>query len=361
MLVQQTSRFLHKKNKATLLFKLDITKAFDSVSWPFLVEVMRQLGFGQIWRGIICGLLASSSTQVMLNGFPGKHIIHRRGLRQGDPLSPLLFILAMDVLVYMFSKAEEAGLLQQLSNRRKLHRISLYADDVALFVHPAAADLSITLSILQLFGDASGLHNNAHKSNAIPIRCSEEDMMEAQSLLPCEISSFPWRYLGLPLSLHKLSRQQFQPSINRIANQISSWKADLLTKAGRRVQVQHVLTSMTVYMAMAVDIPQWGSDAIDKIRKGLLWRDRKEVKGGHCLVAWGKVCRPLQLRGLGISSLTELCWALLMRWLWLSKTDISRPLFSLPIKIPKKATSFFNEVVLTEVGDGVNTKFWKDK
>ena len=124
MLVQQTSRLLHQQHKASLLYKLDITKAFDSISWPFLVEVLKQLGFGQIWRDIICGLLTSSSTQVMLNGFPGQHIIHRRGLRQGDPLSPLLFILAMDVLVYMFSKAEEEGLLQQLSNRKKLHRIS---------------------------------------------------------------------------------------------------------------------------------------------------------------------------------------------------------------------------------------------
>jgi hypothetical protein len=118
---------------------------------------------------------------------------------------------------------------------------------------------------------------------------------EAQGLLPCEISSFLCRYLGLPLSLHKLSRQQFQPFIDRIADQLSSWKADLLTKAGRRVQVQHVLTSMTVYMAMAVDIPQWGLDAnaIDRIRKGFLWRRRKEVKDGHCLVVWGKVCHPL--------------------------------------------------------------------
>jgi hypothetical protein len=74
MLVQQTSRLLHHQKKACLLLKLDITKAFDSVSWPFLIEVMKQLGFGQIWRDIICGLLAYSSTQVLLNGFPGKHI-----------------------------------------------------------------------------------------------------------------------------------------------------------------------------------------------------------------------------------------------------------------------------------------------
>jgi hypothetical protein len=71
-----------------------------------------------------------------------------------------------------------------------------------------------------------------------------------------------------------------------------------MTRAGRTVPVQHVLTSMTVYLAMAVDIPQWGLDAIDKIRRGFLWRGRKEARGGHCLVAWGKVCCPWSLEGL---------------------------------------------------------------
>lgn len=111
MLVQQTSRLLHQQNKANLLLKLDITKAFDSVSWPFLIEVMKKLGFGQIWRDLVCGLLATSFTRILLNGLPGRHIKHRRGLRQGDPLSPMLFILVMNVLVYMFSKAENEGLL----------------------------------------------------------------------------------------------------------------------------------------------------------------------------------------------------------------------------------------------------------
>jgi hypothetical protein len=134
---------------------------------------MQQIGFGHIWRDIVCGLLASSTTQVMLNGSPGEHIAHRRGLRQGDPLSPMLFILVMDVLGLLFSKAEEAGLLQQLSRRKKLHRISIYADDVAMFLHPTAEETSITLDILQLFGDASGLINNAQKSNVYPIQCPE--------------------------------------------------------------------------------------------------------------------------------------------------------------------------------------------
>ena len=115
MLVQQTARFLHQQKQPRILLKLDISKAFDSVSWPFLIEILQHLGLGQIWRDILCGLLSSSSTQVLLNGIPGKHIYHQRGLRQGDPLSPMLFILVMDVLGYMISQAETDSLLQPLS------------------------------------------------------------------------------------------------------------------------------------------------------------------------------------------------------------------------------------------------------
>jgi hypothetical protein len=185
----------------------------------------------------------------------------------------------MDVLGYLFSKAEEAGLLQQLA-ARKLHRVSIYADDVALFLHPTVDEISITLDILQLFGSASGLKNNAQKSNVYPILCSEETLLEVQSLLPCETAAFPCKYLGLPLSLHKLSKQQFQPYVERFVDQLPNCKADLMTRAGRRILVQHVLTGMTVYLAMAIDIPHWALDAIDKIRKGFLWRGRKEARGG---------------------------------------------------------------------------------
>lgn len=109
MLVQQMARYLHQQKQARILLKLDITKAFDSVSWPFLLEVLRNLGFGQIWCDIISGLLTSSSTQVIVNGIPGEKITYQRGLRQGDPLSPMLFILVMDVLCYMVKKASRGG------------------------------------------------------------------------------------------------------------------------------------------------------------------------------------------------------------------------------------------------------------
>ena len=181
------------------------------------------------------------------------------------------------------------------------------------------------MDILNLFGEASGLKTNLQKSTVIPIRCAELEIATIQNLLPCPHSEFPCRYLGVPLSLRKLTKERVQPIIDRIADQLPSWKADLVTTAGRRVLVQSVLTGMLIYLAMAFDFPTWAFKAVDKIRRGFLWRGRKDAKGGHCLVAWVKVCRPPELGGLGISDLKSLGWSLGMRWVWLQKIEPHRP------------------------------------
>jgi hypothetical protein len=87
MLVQQTARYLHQQKKASILLKLDITKAFDSVSWPFVLEVMKNLGFGQIWCDIISGLLSSSETQVLTMVLLRKNFIPKRAEARGPFVS----------------------------------------------------------------------------------------------------------------------------------------------------------------------------------------------------------------------------------------------------------------------------------
>jgi hypothetical protein len=149
----------------------------------------------------------------------------------------MLFILVMDVLGHMVAKAAAVGVLQPLSSRVVQHRISLYADDVVLFLRPEAMDINVIMSILQLFGEASGLKTNLQKSNVLPIRCTNTELELVQELLPCAVMDFPCKYLGLPLSLKKLTKEQVQPIIDRIADQLPGWKADLLTRAGRRILV----------------------------------------------------------------------------------------------------------------------------
>ncbi|KAK1681084.1 hypothetical protein QYE76_041932 [Lolium multiflorum] len=104
MLVQQTARFLHREKEPRVMLKLDIARAFDSVSWGFLMEVLQRIGFGPRFRELVSLLLATASTRVLLNGEQGPLIWHRRGLRQGDPLSPSLFVLVMNSLNKVLAK-----------------------------------------------------------------------------------------------------------------------------------------------------------------------------------------------------------------------------------------------------------------
>ena len=130
---------------------------------------------------------------------------------------------------------------------------------------------------------------NIQKSSVLHIQCNEETREIIQAHLPCQMLDFPCTYLDLPLYLQKLTRAQIQPLIDKIADQLPRWKADLLTKAGRKILVQFVLISKLIYLAMALDLPTWALKAIDKIRRGFLWKERKDIKGGHCLLAWSKV------------------------------------------------------------------------
>jgi mannosylglycoprotein endo-beta-mannosidase len=96
--VRNLTRRFHKSQTPTLLIKLDIFKAFDSVRWDYLLSVLERTGFPARWRDRIASLLTSATSRVILNGSPLESIQHGRGLRQGDPLSPLLFVLAIDPL-----------------------------------------------------------------------------------------------------------------------------------------------------------------------------------------------------------------------------------------------------------------------
>jgi hypothetical protein len=138
--------------------------------------------------------------------------------------------------------------------------------------------------------------------------------------------------------------------IDRIADQLPGWKADLMTRAGRVVQVQYVLTAMLIYLAMAIDLPPWAIKAIDKIRRGFVWRGRKEAKGGHCLIAWPKVCQAKELGGLRISDLKSLSIALRVRWPWLKKSEPNKPWAYLPLQISKDAECLLSIAIISKIG-----------
>jgi hypothetical protein len=135
-------RVLHAQRSRCLLLKIDIAKAFDTVSWTVLLKILQHLGFGLRWRNWISVILGSASTRILLNGQPGRRICHARGLRQGDPLSPMLFVLVMEVINYIVRWLDGQQLLTQLGSVAIRQRVSLYADDMILLVVPNENDLT---------------------------------------------------------------------------------------------------------------------------------------------------------------------------------------------------------------------------
>jgi hypothetical protein len=196
---QLACRWLHAKRKPAMLLKVDLTKAFDTVSWPFLLEVLEHLGFPARWRDWISAILSSSTTKVLVNGRPGKRIYHARGLRQGDPLSPLLFVLVMEVLNALLREADRRHQLSPLPGNAIRSRVAVYADDLVVLLAPRAGDFACIRRILDIFAAASGLETNLGKCAITPIRCSDK---EGAGRVPLRCSAVPGHVPGSTASCH---------------------------------------------------------------------------------------------------------------------------------------------------------------
>jgi hypothetical protein len=175
---QRVIQLLHKKKRPALFIKLDISKAFDSIGWSFLLEVLENLGFSTKWRDWISAMLGTSTSRVLINVQPSKEIRHARGLQQGDPLSPLLFILAIDPLQRIIEVATNKGILKPILPKAANLCCSLYVDDATIFADPSSLELEHPHKILTFFGDCSGLKINIAKMKIFLIRMEDSTVTQ---------------------------------------------------------------------------------------------------------------------------------------------------------------------------------------
>ena len=216
-------------------------------------------------------------------------------------------------------------------------RLSIFADDVVLFVKPNPRDLRVCKFLFEMFGEAVGLRINLHKSAALPIRCTDEEVSIACTELDCPLGVFPIKYLGLPLSLRKISAAQLQYLVDHMASKLPKWKASLMPKSGRLTLVQSVLCAMPIHAMMALDLPMKTIAAMNKICRGFLWCRRAEANGGNCAVAWDMVCSPKWVGGLGLPNLRWMNVAMQAHWPWLQRTDETRPWSEFRIPVAEEA------------------------
>jgi hypothetical protein len=284
--VQCQAKLFRQSKTPAIMLKLDVEKAFDTVSWEFLLEVLEVRGFSQRYRDLIAALLATATTKILVNGSLTKAIHHCRGLCQGDPLWPLLFDIVMDSLAKMIAAPDRHGTLQQIGRRPMPHRVSLYADDVVLFIRPEATELLLIKALLQVFGDATGLRTNFQKSTITPIQCTGIDIDAMAVTFGCPVAQFPCRYLGMPLSDKKLCKRDLQPALDKLSSKVKGWIQGSFSIDARLTLVKHVLEAMPIFQMLAIAPPVWLTKAMDKIGRSFFWAKDEVAPGGKCLVKW---------------------------------------------------------------------------
>jgi hypothetical protein len=274
---------LHAKKKSSLLLKIGIVWAFDSVAWPFLLELLQHMAFPNAVRDWISALLSSASTRILLNGNPGDRICHARGLHQGDPPSPMLF-LVMEVLNALIRKADAWSLFHLLGLNTSAHRASFYVDDLVWFVTLEQRDLRMATTILSIFEKSSGLDCNLSKCQLLPICCSYDQVAQEINLFPCQQAAFPIKYLKIPFAITKLPRSALQPLVEKVANRLPIWKGHLLYRAGRLVLIKTTLSAISIYTLISIALPPWLYKVLRRIMIAFLWTGPTWCRG-KCLVA----------------------------------------------------------------------------
>jgi hypothetical protein len=157
----------------------------------------------------------------------------------------------MEVLNHLLHWVEQRGLLTAIPGVVG-SRVSLYANDLVLFLTPTEPDLQAIRATMTIFGLASGLFANLDKSVTTPLNCSELDLARVQEVLACAVENFPCRYLGVPLSVFHLRHADEQPLLNKVAARIPEWKGQLLNAAGRSALIKATLSTIPIHTAITL-------------------------------------------------------------------------------------------------------------
>ena len=220
--------------KTCLVFKVDFERAYDSVLWNFLLYMLRRLGFYNKWIQWIDGCLKSASVSVLVNGSPTSEFIPQRGLRQGDPLAPLLFNIVDEALMGLIREAVKNQLFYAFTMGKNKVPVTIlqYADDTIFFGEATLQNVKVIKAILRAFELASGLKINYAKSSFGVVGKSEQWCKEAAELLNCKILHIPFTYLGIPIGANPRRSEVWDLVVRRLERKLGKGRQRHLAGGG---------------------------------------------------------------------------------------------------------------------------------
>ncbi|XP_050207305.1 uncharacterized protein LOC126656744 [Mercurialis annua] len=406
-----------RRKDKLLILKLDFHKAFDCIDWSYLLSVLRCMGFPKKWNDWISCCLSSASTSVLVNGSPVDPFKLERGVRQGDPISPYLFVIAVEGLRCLLRKAELMGFFSGYAFDPNSDTLSLlqFADDTLIYLPYDLSHLQNLTRILRCFELISGLKINFHKSSILGVNVLDNDLLLASQIVGCRVGSFPIKYLGLPLARRCLQKGNWDhlyashsgphecilpyialnldqqlvskpgsagwnlgfgfnvvsgprlyashsgphecilPYIALNLDQQALWKGSLLSPAGRLVLLKSVLFSVPVYYMSVFRMPTSIQNIMESRMKRFLWKGDVSSRA-LCKISWKVICQDFEMGGLGIVNLQTRNQSLLFKWIWKLRFSDSNSLW---FRVTSKCSGFSNWSSLS-FGDGKYLSFiWK--
>lgn len=279
MLVHEVIHSLEVGKREGFLLKLDLSKAYDHVDWKLLEKFLTAFGFSKKVCDLVSQLVSSPTLTILINGSPTAFFKPSRGLRKGDPLSPILFIILVECFGRMIIKDRQQGIIKGLkpTSRKNSFTHQQFVDDVIMGGEASISEARSIKSLLNNYKSGTGQLINWTKSLVFFFNTPEARQRRIASILGCGIGTLPGIYLGLPLG-SKPSESFWKGIIDRFNKKLVGWKGSILSQAGKIQLVKSTLQNLPTYALSLFGIPSKFSEAMEKIQRDFLWTGTEEQK-----------------------------------------------------------------------------------
>ncbi|GMI73050.1 hypothetical protein HRI_000974300 [Hibiscus trionum] len=298
-----------------LTAKLDMFKAYDRVEWNFLHSMMTKMGFDEGWISILMDCISTVSYSVILNGSIGDFFHPSRGLRQGDPISPYLFLICGEGLSSLL-RQQSSGIGYKIARGAPSVTYLFFADDSVIFAEASTRGASVLRDVLTDYEMCSGQCINYEKSGLFfSANVGEDTRQDVARILRIRNAINPEKYLGLPTVVGRNKKQAFFGLRDRLLACINSWSARVLSQGGKEVFIKSVLQAIPTYTMSCFLLPKTFCRGIESILARFWWRNSKDKKGIHWSV-WSELCALKENGGMGFRDMCKFNVALLAKQGW---------------------------------------------
>ncbi|KAL3844844.1 hypothetical protein ACJIZ3_002247 [Penstemon smallii] len=320
LISQEIMHYLHKRKgkKGYLAIKVDLSKAYDRVEWELLKVILHNLGVCHRFINLIAQCISTCSFSFLINGSPFGFLKPSRGIRQGDPISPYLFIIYTELLSRLLLKEEASNNFRGVKIARACPVIShlLYADDLVVYCRDTMEDVSTIMKTMDKFSTWSGQCINhaksfVHYSKNVPVSFKQAVV----SWFNLEECNHCTKHLGLPFCKPKSRVRAFTDVVTKFQQKLSGWKSKNLSQAGRAVLIKAVAQAIPAYIMSTFLLPVSICDLLDKtIRK--FWWGENEKGNSLYLRCWNSLCLPKACGGLGFRKSIDFNRSLIAKLGW---------------------------------------------